>query len=233
MGKAVEMGHHLHAGYSLRTRFTEAIQLRWKPVLAMPSGKRIRQFIAANRWFLNALLSAVIASGASAQILSFPGAKLETESPDGRSMIRNSDSLSESPAHTLTLVEAKSGSSIKIYQYARSVDVLWSPASDAFVINDYEGSDSTRPFLYEVPWTGTKTDILKEFTRFMRRRHEEKLVLKNDHVYFTVRRWINPRELLCQFEAYGEASPRGSGLKGFYVYRIGEGFRVYSKAQVS
>jgi len=194
----------------------------------MPSRKRIRQSGVANRWFLNTLLSAVIASGASAQGVSFPGAKSETESPDGRYVIHNSDSLSENPAHTLTLVEAKSRSAIKIYQYARSVDVLWSPASDAFVINDYEGSDSAKPLLYDVPWTGTKTDILKEFTRFMRRRHEEKLVLNNDHVYFTVRRWINPRELLCQLEAYGEASPHGSGFKGFYVYRIGEGFRVYN-----
>lgn len=131
------------------------------------------------------LLSAVIASGASAPSVSFPAAKSETESPGGRYVIRNSDSLSENPAHTLTLViEAKSASAIKVYQYARSVDILWSPASDVFVINDYEGSDSTRPFLYDVPWTGTKTDILKEFSRFMRGRHKEKLVLKNDHVYF-------------------------------------------------
>ncbi|MFZ3362965.1 MAG: hypothetical protein WBX13_06765 [Candidatus Acidiferrales bacterium] len=164
----------------------------------------------------------------NAQSVSFPGAKSETESPDRRYVIRNSDSLTENPAHTLWLVDAKGGSAIKIYQYARSADVLWSPASDAFVINDYEGSNSTRPFLYAVPWTGTKIDLLEEFTHFLRGRHEERLVLKNDHVYFTVRRWINPHELLCQLEAYGAASPHGSGFNGHYVYRIGEGFRPYN-----
>jgi len=198
----------------------------------MPNTERIRRFRAA--WFLTVFLSTAIGSGVSAQSVSFPGAKSETESPDRRYVIRNSDSLTENPAHTLSLVEAKSGSAIKIYQYARSADVLWSPASDAFVINDYEGSDSTRPVLYAVPWTGTKADLLEEFTHFLRRRHEEKLVLKNDHVYFTVRRWINPHELLCQLEAYGGASPHGSGFNGYYVYRIGEGFRLYNpKDQVN
>ena len=57
----------------------------------MPSGERIRQFSAANRWFLTALLSTAIASGGSAQNASFPGAKSETKSPDGRYTIRNTD----------------------------------------------------------------------------------------------------------------------------------------------
>jgi hypothetical protein len=147
-------------------------------------------------------------------------------------VIRNSDSLTENPAHTLTLVDANTGSAIKIYQYPRAADVLWSPASDSFVINNYEGSNSTRPILYSLPWNDKKTDLLETLTVFLRGRHEENLVLKNDHVYFSVRRWINSHELLCRLEAYGEASPNGPGFKGQYVYRIGKGFRVYSpKAQ--
>jgi hypothetical protein len=149
------------------------------------------------------------------------------KSPDGRYTIRNSDSLTEDPAHTLTLVDASTGSAIKICQYPRHVDVLWSPVSSAFVVNDYEGSDSTRPLLYSLPWTGKKADLLEELTDFLRRRHQENLVLKNDHVYLTVRRWISPQELLCQLEAYGDASRHGAGLKGYYVYKIGAGFRVY------
>jgi hypothetical protein len=133
------------------------------------------QFSGADRWLLTAILSVAIASGVSAQNVSFPGAKSETKSPDGRYMIRNSDSMTENPAHTLTLVESEGGSVVKVYQYRRSADVLWSPASDAFVINDYEGSDSTRPALYKVPWTGTKTDILEQLTAFLRSRHEENL----------------------------------------------------------
>lgn len=179
-------------------------------------------------WLLTVFLSTAIGSALNAQNISFPGTKSETESPDRRYVIRNSDSLTENPAHTLSLVDAKSGSAIKIYQYSRSADVLWSPASDAFVINDHEGSDSTSPVMCALLWTGTKTDLLEEFTEFLGKRHEERLVLKNDHVYFTVRRWINPHELLCQLEAYGGASPHGSGFKGYYIYRIGESFRLYN-----
>jgi hypothetical protein len=200
----------------------------------MVSSERIQRFSSANRWPLTAFLSLAIASGVSAQNVSFPGARSEAKSPDGLYIIRNSDSMTENPAHTLTLVESKGGSVVKVYQYRRSADVLWSPDSDAFVINDYEGSDSTRPVLYKVPWTGTKTGILEELTAFLRSRHEEKLVFNNDHIYLTVQRWINRHELLCRLEAYGAASPHGSGFKGYYVYGIGDGFRVYHpKAQVN
>jgi hypothetical protein len=122
----------------------------------------------------------------------------------------------------------KSGTKVKIHSYDRHVDVLWSPESNALIINDYEGSDSTRPLLYSLPWGDRRTDLLERLTIFLRTRHEENIVLKNDHVYFTVRSWINPHELLCQLQAYGEANPRGAGFKGSYVYTIGKTFRVYN-----
>ena len=88
-------------------------------------------------------------------------------------------------------------------------------------------SDSTRPLLYSLPWTGKKADLLQELTDFLRRRHQENLVLKNDHVYLTVRRWTSPQELLCQLEAFGDATRHGAGFKGYYIYKIGAGFHVY------
>jgi len=126
------------------------------------------------------------------------------------------------------LVDSRSGKQHKVRDYARHVEVLWSPASDAFVVNDFEGSDTTRPILYALPWSDSQTDLLENLTDFLRTRGQEKLVLQNGHIYLSVQRWINPKELLCRLEAYGEASPHGSGFKGDYVYKIGEGFRVYS-----
>jgi hypothetical protein len=188
-----------------------------------------RQALAI-RWLLGALLCVVTIHGANAQKASFPGRRSEVTSLNGRYMIRNSDNLKENPAHTLTLVDAKGGPAIKIYQYARGADVLWSPASDAFIINDYEGSNSTRPVLYEVPWTGTKTDILVELTNFLRSRGGEKIVFGNDHLYFTARRWLNKREVLCRLDGYGTANP--NGFSRDYVYEIGDGFRAYQRVAV-
>jgi len=165
--------------------------------------------------------------GAKAQKRSFPGLQPELKSPDGRYLIRNSDSLTENPAHTLTLVDAKSGYEIKIYQYARGADVLWSPASDAFVINDYEGSNSTRPILYQLPWRGTKVDMLTEMANFLQSRGKEKIIFGNDHLYFTVRRWLNKKELLCRLNGYGDANP--NGFTRDYIYKIGGGFRPYPR----
>jgi hypothetical protein len=167
-------------------------------------------------------------AGVNAQGVHFPGSESEAKSPNHQYIIQNLDYEKMEPAHVLVLLDTRSGSKTKIHSYDRHVDILWSPRSDAFVINDYEGSDSARPILCSLPWNDKKTDLLERFTVFLRGRHEENLILKNDHVYFSVRRWLNPQELLCQLEAYGEASPNGSVFKGLYVYRIGQGFRSYN-----
>lgn len=172
------------------------------------------------------LLSLTVIS--TAQRVSFPGRVSESKSPNGRYIIQNLDYDDRELAHDLVLLDTKTGTKTMIYSYGRSVDLLWSPESDAFVINDHEGSNSTRPLLYSLPWTDHKTDLSEKLADFLRDRHDEDLVRGNDHVYFAVRRWIGPHELLCKLEAYGDASPHGSGYKGYYVYRIGEGFRVYN-----
>lgn len=192
-------------------------------------GRICRWLLASrNRWLLSTLLFLATMAGVNAQRIHFPGAESEAKSPNHQYIIQNLDYEKTEPAHILVLFDTKSGSKTKIHSYDRHVDILWSPRSDAFVINDYEDSDSARPILYSLPWDDKKTDLLETLVVFLRGRQEENLVLKNDHVYFSVRRWINSHELLCRLEAYGEESPTGSGFKGQYVYRIGEGFRVYS-----
>jgi hypothetical protein len=188
---------------------------------------------ARTRWLVTIVfLGTALVLEASDKRASFPGPESEARSPDGRYSIKNTFYEHAQRAYLL-FIDRRSGKQHKIRDYARHVEVLWSPASNAFVVNDYEGSDSTRPILYSVPWTTSdkdllqNTDLLQKLTDFLRVRREEKLVLGNGHVYLTVQRWINPEELLCLLQAYGEASPHGSGFEGRYVYKIGDGFRVY------
>lgn len=182
---------------------------------------------ARTRWIVTIVLlgAALVLSAGDKKVL-FPGPKSEVRSPDARYSVRNV-LYDQARSAYLVLIDKKSGKQHKVRDYARHVEVLWSPASDAFVVNDFEGSDSTRPILYSVPWTGKDIDLLQKLTDFLRAQRKEKIVLGNDHVYLTVQRWINSEELLCKLEAYGEASPHGSGFEGRYVYKIGEGFRVY------
>jgi len=177
----------------------------------------------ANRWLLTALLSAVIVSALSAQNASFPGAVSESKSPDGRFVIKNTDSDVEDPAHSLSLVDSRKGSLIKLYRYERGVDILWSPGSDAFVINDHEGSNLSHPVLFRKPWTTNYTDLREKLVDFLRSRNQAKSALENHHVYFTALRWLNDNEVLCQVTGYGDADPRG--FTKHYVYKIGVGFR--------
>ena len=191
----------------------------------MPSRERIRRFRAANRWFLTALLSTAIVSGLSAQKISFPGAKSETKSPDGRYTIRNTHDEKQEPSHVLALIDSKDGSTRKVYSYERHVDVLWSPTSVAFVVNDYEGSDAAHPVLFTAPWTNQPVDLREKLIGFLRSGRGAKSLVDNHHVYFSAQRWLSDDEILCQATGYGDVDPKGFTAQ--YVFKIGAGFRPY------
>jgi len=161
---------------------------------------------------------------ANGQKVSFPGSRSETKSPDGRYIVRNADDEKQEPAHTLTLIDAKSGSAIRSYSYGRHVDVLWSPNSSAFVVNDYEGSDASHPVLFTAPWANQPIDLREKLIGFLRSGRGAKSVQDNHHVYFSAQRWLSGGEIVCQVAGYGEVDPKGFSAQ--YVYKIGVGFRA-------
>ena len=181
--------------------------------------------IAKIRWVVSTILCMVTLGVASGQKISFPGTKSEVKSHDGRYIVRNQDDEKQQPAHTLTLVDTKDNSATKVYSYSRHVEVLWSPTSDAFVVNDYEGSDISRPVLFTAPWTGQPVDLREKLIDFLRSGRGAKSVLENHHVYFSVRRWLHANEILCRLTGYGDADPKG--FTSDYVYKIGDGFRPH------
>jgi hypothetical protein len=172
---------------------------------------------------LSVLLLSTILSQANTQKVTFPESRSEAKSPDGRYTVRNADDEKQEPAHTLTLIDTKSGSAIKSYSYGRHVDVLWSPTSDAFVVNDYEGSDVSRPVLFTAPWVGQPVDLREKLTDFLRSRGEAKSIEGDHHMYFSAERWLGGREILCEVTGYGDVDPKG--FTRHYVYKIGVGFR--------
>jgi hypothetical protein len=176
-------------------------------------------------WLFIVFFLATAATGANPQKMSFPGVSSESQSPNGRFVIKNIDSDSEDPAHRLTLIDRRRDSEIKVYRYGRSVDVLWSPNSTAFVINDHEGSDAAHPVLFTQPWSAHFSDLRQKLIDFLRARNEARSVLENDHVYFTAERWLGDDEIVCKLTGYGAANPKG--FTKHYVYKIDVGFRSY------
>lgn len=167
----------------------------------------------------------VTLAGAKAQKTSFPGTRSETTSPDGRYTIRNADDGTQVPAHILTLIDNRDGVATKVYSYSRHVDVLWAPTSNAFVVNDYEGSDESHPILFTTPWTSQPVNLRDKMIEYLRSRHEARSVLENDHVYFSAEKWLSGNEVLCKVTGYGDVNPKG--FSKHYVYKLGEGFRDY------
>ena len=176
-------------------------------------------------WILTTFLSLTLTIGANAQKISFPGPSSKIKSPNGEYTIRNTDDQKQEPAHRLTLVDEKNGTIVKVYSYGRHVDVLWSPDSRAFVVNDYEGSDSCHPILFAPPWSAATIDLRGKLITYLRARGEAQIAEKNDHVYFTVQRWLTDKEMICKITGYGDASPKG--FTKYYVYNLGSGFRPY------
>ncbi len=193
-------------------------------VMFLEHQRRARIKAAAIR-FVIAFLFAAVATGLSAQNVSFPGTRSQSKSPDGRFVIKNFDSDTENPAHTLTLIDRRKGSEVKIYQYGRGVDVLWSPNSKAFIISDHEGSDASHPVLFTEPWSTSRTDLREKLIDFLRPRNEAKSVLDNGHVYITAERWLASNKILCKVTGYGDADPKG--FTRHYVYELGGSFHSY------
>jgi hypothetical protein len=169
----------------------------------------------------------LIVGSVNAQKVSFPGNKSEAKSPNGRFAVRNSDDQKLQPPHTLTLINARTGTHTTILTYGRHVDVLWSPESQAFVVNDYEESDRAHPILFSTPWTNHPVDMREMLIDFLKTQEMAKSIENNQHVYFVAQRWLSGSEILCELTGYGDANPKA--FTAHYVYKIGAGFRILEK----
>jgi hypothetical protein len=157
-----------------------------------------------------------------AQTASFPGVRSETHSPNHQYLVRNEDQGGKEPAHTLIFVDSQSKKETRFYGYGRSVELLWSPLSDAFVINDHQGSDSSKPLLFYVPLQQGPVDLRGRLLDFLREQHDTSSSLNNHHVYFTAVKWLDRRKILCKLTGYGEQDP--NGFTKFYVFDTKRGF---------
>ena len=171
--------------------------------------------LSFTKLFAAAILIVALTAASAAQKTSFPGAKSKARSPDGRYVIRNDDD-------SLSLIDSESGKQTRFYDYRRHVDVLWSPRSNAFVINDHEGSDSTKPLLFPLPWRDARIDLWEKLIPFLKSHGEAHFALENHHVYFTVEKWLNGQQMLCKLSGYGEVDDL---FTRYYVYDVRSGFR--------
>jgi len=173
--------------------------------------------------FATALLAIVFSVDTNAQKISFPSQRAQAKSPDGRYAISDEPPRDQASPNKLALVDLRSRKKRDFYEYQRHVEVLWSSRSNAFVVNDYAGSDMSTAVLFSLPLAETEIDLRPELERYLQSRHVARDPFGDHHMYLTVERWLNSRQLLCKLWGYGEVHPQG--FTKYYLYEIGKGFR--------
>jgi hypothetical protein len=110
----------------------------------------------------------------------FPGEKSISKSSNGWYVVRNIDDENLHPTHRLELEDSLTRTKVKLFDYDRSVDVLWSPAGSKFIVIDYAGSDLTESYIYVIDKPLRRINVTDELQQ---KYPDSKRIFKNDHVY--------------------------------------------------
>lgn len=138
--------------------------------------------------------------------VSFPSAQSEAVSPDRRFAVVNTDADAK-PFHTLSLEDRRAKSHRKLLEYGRSVEVLWSPESTSFAVNDYAGSNVAECRVFSVLSDRPPLDVGDQIRSGITNTTELATLQKNDHVYYAAVRWTSPDVLRVKVWGHGAESP--------------------------
>jgi hypothetical protein len=158
---------------------------------------------------------------------SFPEVS-DSWSPDGRFVVKNFDDPQDPKSpHSIFLTDMQTGQRSLLYSYPRKVDLLWSPASDALAINDWDANDDSQSVIFVLTPRRERIDLREEFLKSHRPDREKKLATNRrdyDHNYAHLVRWLDASTLLSVIE--GHSSDRKRSFLLIYEYKLGESFRL-------
>ena len=156
------------------------------------------------------------------QAVTFPNATNKSESPNGRYVLVNIDHPNEVDTdydwHSIFLVDTKTGGKTLFYKYGRGVAVVWSPNSNAVVVNDYWGSNVSRSVLFALNRSNQRVDIGQMLMKSNRPQREKESIKTADHVYASVVKWLNDKTVIFKIYGYNGVDP--DGFKLVYAYDV-------------
>src|SRR6266568_9103151 len=153
----------------------------------------------------------------------FPGRQHSLLSPNGTSVVRNTDADTQEEQialgdnHALVLEDLRSGQRKMIYPYPRHVTVKWSPNGQRLAITDFDGSDHASCSIFSVAderLINVEAAIMNEFGSY----HAE---LAASHLYFAASSWIDDKLLKVSATGYGLSN--GHLFTRNYVYNLSPG----------
>jgi hypothetical protein len=143
----------------------------------------------------------------------FPDVK-DSWSPDGRFVLKSVDHREDLNApHSIYLTDMRLGARSVLYSYLRTVDVLWSPASDALAINDWDTNNKPRCVILRLVPRQERIDVGEELAR-SRQRDEGKPLARNyrdderNRVHMI--RWVDAKTILLDVEGRDSEGRRRS-----------------------
>src|SRR5271155_4604017 len=150
--------------------------------------------------------------------VSFP-AQSRAPSPDGRYVIVGVDSDSE-PYHTVFLEDDVLKSRRKLFNYNRSIAVLWAEDSKSFALSDYVGSNVSQCSVISVDKHTRPIQVIDLILAALSEEAREQLKkqLSNDHVYVEAFGWTGPTDLTVKISGHGDANP--SGFEVYYTVQV-------------
>jgi hypothetical protein len=152
-------------------------------------------------------------------------------SPDARFVLKNVNTPEDpgSP-HAIYLTDMKTGQREVLYTYARRADLIWSPASDALVINDWDANNDAQCMVFILVPRQERIDLRELFLKSRRPEREKRLVA--DHRdsgdnYAHAIRWLDARTLL--FVVQGRSFDHHRNFLLEYTYRLGDSFSLIKR----
>jgi hypothetical protein len=132
----------------------------------------------------------------------FPDVK-DSWSPDGRFVLKNVDHREDTNSpHSIYLTDMQTGARTVLYSYLRTVDVLWSPSSDALAINDWDTNNQSQPVVLRLVPRQERIDVGEEALANDRR--------TNDHKFIHIIRWLDEKTLLLDVQSHGSGGQRSA-----------------------
>jgi type IV secretory pathway protease TraF len=176
------------------------------------------QWICSAALFVSILSLTVAVAAFAKTSICFPGGVSDLTSPNGLYTIKNVDQpvgSGNQPKHLLLFLRQGEQKKIalnphRLYadapvvaSYDRCVDILWSPDSSAFVLNDWMGSNVASVYLYQVRDLRHPIDIGDKLFGALKDQQDKRSIAKSDHVYMFASKWISATVLEIKEAGHG------------------------------
>ncbi len=141
-----------------------------------------------------------------ALLVLFPGTRHSSLDPSHRYEVSWREATA-GHSHELLFRKLPDGSKTLIRRFDRWVEVLWSPSGDSFLVNDHEGSDSSRVYVYDSVRPAAPHEVRAELPHSV-----GQALAESHHAYLSASKWVDESTVLLRAEGYGMAQSAGFDL---------------------